>query len=151
MEKITPFTIDIPDQQIEDLQKRIELTRWPEEECVDDWTQGIPLSYTKELADYWATEYDWRQSEKQLNRFTQFITNVNDLDIHFIHQRSPHENAMPLITHGWPGSTVEFHKVIEPPQTQRLLEERPKMHSMLSAQPFLAMVSQASQQRQDGE
>ena len=115
MTTITPFTIDIPDQQIEDLQKRIELTRWPEKECVDDWTQGIPLSYTKELADYWANEYDWRQSETQLNRFTQFITNINDLDIHFVHQRSPHENAMPLlITHGWPGSIVEFHKVIEP-------------------------------------
>ena len=115
METITPFTIDIPDQQIEDLQKRIELTRWPEKECVDDWTQGIPLSYTKELADYWVNEYDWRQSETQLNRFTQFITNINDLDIHFVHQRSPHENAMPLlITHGWPGSIVEFHKVIEP-------------------------------------
>ena len=115
METITPFTIDIPDQQIEDLQKRIELTRWPEKECVDDWTQGIPLSYTKELADYWANEYDWRQSETQLNRFTQFITNINDLDIHFVHQRSPHENAMPLlITHGWPGSIVEFHKVIDP-------------------------------------
>ena len=115
METITPFTIDIPDQQIEDLQKRIELTRWPEKECVDDWTQGIPLSYTKDLADYWANEYDWRQRETQLNRFTQFITNINDLDIHFVHQRSPHENAMPLlITHGWPGSIVEFHKVIEP-------------------------------------
>ena len=114
MTTITPFTIDISDQQLEDLQKRIELTRWPEEECVDDWSQGIPLSYTKELADYWANEYDWRQRETQLNRFTQFITNINDLDIHFVHQRSPHENAMPvLITHGWPGSIVEFHKVIE--------------------------------------
>jgi len=115
MTTITPFTIDISEQQLEDLQKRIELTRWPEEECVDDWTQGIPLSYTKELADYWVTEYDWREREKLLNRFDHYITNLSGVDIHFIHQRSPHPEAFPLIiTHGWPGSIVEFHKVIEP-------------------------------------
>jgi len=82
---------------------------------VDDWSQGIPLDYTRQLADYWANDYDWRSREAALNRFDQFVTEIDGLDIHFIHQRSPHENAFPLlITHGWPGSIVEFHKVIEP-------------------------------------
>ena len=82
---------------------------------MDDWSQGIPLDYTRELADYWANDYDWRSREAALNRFDQFVTEIDGLDIHFIHQRSPHENAFPLvITHGWPGSIVEFHKVIEP-------------------------------------
>ena len=82
---------------------------------MDDWSQGIPLSYTRELADYWANEYDWRSREAALNRFDQFVTEIDGLDIHFIHRRSPHEDAFPLvITHGWPGSIVEFHKVIEP-------------------------------------
>ena len=82
---------------------------------MDDWSQGIPLAYTRELAGYWANEYDWRPREAALNRFDQFITEIDGLDIHFIHQRSPHEDAFPLvITHGWPGSIVEFHKVIEP-------------------------------------
>ena len=82
---------------------------------MDDWSQGIPLSYTRELAAYWANDYDWRSREAALNRFDQFSTEIDGLDIHFIHQRSPHEGAFPLVmTHGWPGSIVEFHKVIEP-------------------------------------
>ena len=82
---------------------------------MDDWSQGIPLNYTRDLAAYWANDYDWRSREAALNRFDQFITEIDGLDIHFIHQRSPHEDAFPLvITHGWPGSIVEFHKVIEP-------------------------------------
>ena len=82
---------------------------------MDDWSQGIPLNYTRELAAYWANDYDWRSREAALNRFDQFTTEIDGLDIHFIHQRSPHEDAFPLvITHGWPGSIVEFHKVIEP-------------------------------------
>ena len=84
-------------------------------ETVDDWNQGIPLAYTRELADYWANEYDWRAREAALNRFDQFTTEIDGLDIHFIHQRSSRDDAFPLlITHGWPGSIVEFHKVIEP-------------------------------------
>ena len=115
MNEIIPFIIDVPDEQLSDLRDRINLTRWPERECVDDWNQGIPLAYTKEVAEYWSTEYDWRRSEQQLNRFDHFTTEINELDIHFIHQRSPHPDAFPLIiTHGWPGSIVEFHKVIEP-------------------------------------
>lgn len=112
---INPFRIAVPDADLDDLLLRLARTRWPEAECVDDWTQGIPLSYTRELADYWAHEYDWRAREAALNRFDQFTTEIDGLDIHFIHQRSPHPDAFPLlITHGWPGSVVEFHKVIEP-------------------------------------
>ncbi len=115
MNTITPFTIDIPDEQINDLHTRIRNTRWPESECVDDWSQGIPLAYTKELATYWLNEYNWRTCETKLNGFDQYITSLQGLNIHFIHQRSPHEDAFPLlITHGWPGSIVEFHKIIEP-------------------------------------
>jgi epoxide hydrolase len=110
-----PFRIDIPDTDLTDLRDRLHRTRWPEPECVDDWSQGIPLDYTRELATYWADGYDWRAREKALNRFDHFTTGIDGLDIHFIHQRSPHEDAFPLvITHGWPGSVVEFHKVIGP-------------------------------------
>ena len=115
MSEITPFTINIPEEQITDLQNRINNTRWAEEECVNDWSQGIPLTYVREVADYWANQYDWRKSERYLNTFDHYQTNINDLDIHFIHQKSPHQNAYPLvITHGWPGSIIEFHKVIQP-------------------------------------
>ena len=115
MSAIEPFRIAIPDQDLADLRDRLHRTRWPDRECVDDWSQGIPLDYTRELATYWADEYDWRSREQALNRFDQFTTEIDGLGIHFIHQRSPHADAFPLvITHGWPGSIVEFHKVIEP-------------------------------------
>ena len=115
MSEITPFTINTPEEQLTDLRKRINNTRWAEEECVDDWSQGIPLTYVREIADYWANQYDWRKSEQYLNTFDHFQTNIDDLDIHFIHQKSPHPDAYPLIiTHGWPGSIVDFHKVIHP-------------------------------------
>jgi pimeloyl-ACP methyl ester carboxylesterase len=115
MSEVKPFRIDLPSDVLDDLQTRLTRTRWPEAECVDDWSQGIPLAYTRELAAYWADGYDWRSREAALNRFDQFTTEIDGLDIHFIHQRSPHSEALPLvITHGWPGSIVEFHKVIEP-------------------------------------
>ena len=115
MSEIRPFRIAVTEDQLDDLKRRLTHTRWPEAECVDDWSQGIPLAYTQELAGYWADGYDWRAREVELNRFPQFITAVDDLDIHFIHQRSPHEDAFPLvITHGWPGSIVEFQKIIAP-------------------------------------
>lgn len=115
MPELSPFRIDVPTEVLDDLHARLARTRWPEAECVDDWKQGMPLAYTRELAAYWADGYDWRSREAALNRFDQFITEIDGLDIHFIHQRSPHEDALPLIiTHGWPGSIVEFHKVIEP-------------------------------------
>ena len=115
MSELKPFRINVPSDVLDDLQARLAHTRWPEAECVDDWSQGIPLAYTRALAAYWANGYDWRSREAALNRFDQFTTEIGGLDIHFIHQRSPHEDALPLvITHGWPGSIVEFHKVIEP-------------------------------------
>ncbi len=114
-DEITPFRIQTSDGELEDLRRRLRATRWPDEETVDDWSQGIPLAYVKEVCAYWADDYDWREREAALNRFDQFRTAVDGLDIHFIHVRSPHDDALPLlITHGWPGSVVEFHKVIEP-------------------------------------
>ncbi|MBY0287436.1 MULTISPECIES: epoxide hydrolase family protein [Mycobacteriaceae] len=110
-----PFCIDVADDVLDDLRTRLSRTRWPEAECVQDWTQGIPLGYTRDLTAYWADVYDWRSREAALNRFDQFIVEIDGVDIHFIHQRSPHEEAFPLvITHGWPGSIVEFRNVIEP-------------------------------------
>jgi pimeloyl-ACP methyl ester carboxylesterase len=112
---VRPFCIDVADDVLDDLRTRLSRTRWPEAECVQDWTQGIPLGYTRDLTAYWADVYDWRSREAALNRFDQFIVEIDGVDIHFIHQRSPHEEAFPLvITHGWPGSIVEFRNVIEP-------------------------------------
>ena len=110
-----PYRIEVPNAVLDDLKERLARTRWPEAETVDDWSQGIPLAYTRDLAAYWADGYDWRSREAALNRFDHYLTEIDGLDIHFIHQRSPHDDALPLlITHGWPGSVVEFHKVIEP-------------------------------------
>jgi epoxide hydrolase len=112
---ITQFVIDIPDADLDDLRQRLSQTRWPDPETVADWSQGIPLAYVRQLCDYWRERYDWRASEARLNRFPQFRTQIDGLDIHFVHARSPVDDALPLvITHGWPGSIVEFHKVIEP-------------------------------------
>ena len=113
--EIRPFKIEISDAELDDLRRRLAATRWPEPETVDDWSQGIPLSYVQEVCAYWAEKYDWRAREALLNQFAQFKTEIDGLDIHFIHVRSPHPDAMPLvITHGWPGSIVEFQKVIAP-------------------------------------
>ena len=115
MSEINPYMIQISNDDLEDLKRRLLSTRWPEKETVEDWSQGIPLSYIKEISDYWLNEYDWRSREEYYNSFPQFITNIEGLDIHFIHIKSPHEEAKPLIiSHGWPGSIVEFHKVINP-------------------------------------
>jgi pimeloyl-ACP methyl ester carboxylesterase len=112
---IQPFRIAADESALEDLRRRLRATRWPERETVDDWSQGIPLAYVQDVCNYWADKYDWRAREVQLNRFAQFKTEIDGLGIHFLHVRSPHENALPLvITHGWPGSIVEFQKVIEP-------------------------------------
>ena len=115
MSEVLPFAIAITDEQLDDLGERLGRTRWPEAETVDDWSQGIPLEYAKELAGYWQHEYDWRARESRMNRFEHFMTGIDGLAVHFIHARSRHENAIPLVlTHGWPGSVVEFDKVIEP-------------------------------------
>jgi len=115
MSAIIPFRIAVSDDVLDDLKARLRRTRWPEAELVGDWSQGAPLTWIQEVCRYWAESYDWRQREARLNRFAQFVTAIDGLDIHFVHARSPHPAAMPLvITHGWPGSIVEFHKVIEP-------------------------------------
>jgi len=115
MSEIREFQIEVTDETLDDLKQRLSMTRWPNKETPEDWSQGIPLGYMKELCDYWQHEYDWRAREERLNQFPQFITEIEGVDIHFIHLPSVHENARPLIiTHGWPGSVVEFHKVIEP-------------------------------------
>ena len=113
-DSIRPFTVAIEDNALQDLQQRLALTRWPEAETCDGWEQGIPLSYSRELADYWQTKYDWRRCEQLLNSWPNFLTEIDGIDIHFIHQRSTHPHAMPLIiSHGWPGSVLEFSKVID--------------------------------------
>jgi pimeloyl-ACP methyl ester carboxylesterase len=112
---IRPFTVAIPDTEIDDLKLRLARTRWPNQETVPDWSQGVRLENTASLIEYWEKNYDWRRFERELNSFPQFVTNIDGLDIHFIHVRSKNPNAMPLIlTHGWPGSIVEFLKVIGP-------------------------------------
>ena len=113
--EIAPFRIAATDSELDDLKRRLRATRWPERECVDDWSQGLPLAYAQEVCAYWLKNYDWRAREARLNSFAQFKTIIDGLAIHFVHVRSPHSNSLPLlISHGWPGSIVEFHKVIEP-------------------------------------
>ena len=114
-EEVTPFRIEVPDADLRDLRERLGRTRWPEAETVADWSQGVPLAYLRELCGYWAEAYDWRATEARLNALPQFRTELDGLGIHFLHVRSPHPGALPLvITHGWPGSVVEFLKVIGP-------------------------------------
>jgi pimeloyl-ACP methyl ester carboxylesterase len=111
---IRPFTIDIPEADLEDLRARIAATRWPEKETVEDDSQGVQLAILQALARYWADEYDWRTCEARLNAYPQFITELDGLDIHFVHVRSKHENALPLLVcHGWPGSVIEQMKIVD--------------------------------------
>jgi epoxide hydrolase len=112
---VKPFRIETTDGELADLRQRLVMTRWPDAETVDDWSQGVPLAYLKDICDYWATEYDWRVAEQRLNALPQYRTEIDGLGIHFVHLRSPHPQAIPLVmTHGWPGSIVEFLKVIGP-------------------------------------
>jgi pimeloyl-ACP methyl ester carboxylesterase len=112
---IRPFLVNVPEAELTELRRRIQATRFPDRETVADFSQGVPAATTEKLARYWATDYDWRKVEAQLNAYPQFITEIDGLDIHFIHARSKQENALPLIvTHGWPGSIVEQLKIIEP-------------------------------------
>ena len=112
---IRPFRINVPDDQLADLRRRIVTTRWPDRETVNDRSQGVQLAEFKEMVRYWGTDYDWRKAEARLNAFPQFITTIDDVDIHFIHVRSRHPNALPIIiTHGWPGSVIEQLKIIDP-------------------------------------
>ena len=110
-----PFRIEVSEADLRDLRQRLKQTRWPEPETVKDWSQGVPLAYLRELCRYWGEGYDWRATEARLNAFPQFRTVIDGLGIHFLHIRSPHAEALPLvITHGWPGSIIEFLKVLGP-------------------------------------
>ena len=112
---VRPFHVNFPEEALVDLRRRIAATRWPERETVTDQSQGVQLATIQKLARYWATDYDWRKVEAKLNALPQFMTEIDGLDIHFIHVRSKHENALPLIvTHGWPGSIIEQLKIIDP-------------------------------------
>jgi pimeloyl-ACP methyl ester carboxylesterase len=112
---IRPFQVGFPEAELADLRRRVNATRWPERETVTDDSQGVRLAMMQELARYWGTDYDWRTCEAKLNALPHFMTEIDGLDIHFIHVRSPHEDALPLIvTHGWPGSIIEQLKIIEP-------------------------------------
>jgi pimeloyl-ACP methyl ester carboxylesterase len=113
--EIRPFHIDVPQQEVDELRRRVDATRWPSRELVDDRSQGVQLATTQELARYWTTDYDWRRCEARLNALPQFKTEIDGVDVHFIHVKSPHENALPLImTHGWPGSVVELLETVGP-------------------------------------
>jgi pimeloyl-ACP methyl ester carboxylesterase len=112
--EIRPFTVDVPEEKLEDLRRRIAATNWPEQETVADQSQGVPLAMIQKLARHWMTDYDWRTCEANLNALPQFITEIDGLDIHFIHVRSEHEDALPLVVnHGWPGSIIEQLKIVD--------------------------------------
>jgi hypothetical protein len=112
---IRPFKVGFPEAELTDLRSRVNATRWPEVETVTDDSQGVPLAVMQDLARYWAAGYDWRKCEAKLNDLPHFITEIDGLEIHFIHVRSRHTDALPLIvTHGWPGSIIEQLKIIEP-------------------------------------
>ncbi len=112
---VRSFRIEVPQGEIDELRRRIDATRWPSKELVTDRSQGVQLATLQELARYWTTEYDWRKCEARLNALPQFTTEIDGVDIHFIHVKSPHENALPLImTHGWPGSVIELLEAIGP-------------------------------------
>lgn len=129
-EPIRPFTIAVPDSAIADLQQRLAATRFPDQIPGTGWDYGTDTSYLKELVKYWQEDFDWRAQERALNAFDQFVTRIDDVDVHFIHQRSPHPDAMPLLlTHGWPGSIAEFRKIIEP-------LTRPELHGGSPADAF---------------
>jgi pimeloyl-ACP methyl ester carboxylesterase len=112
---IRPFEVNVPEAELTEMRRRINATRWPDRETVPDDSQGVPLAMMQELARYWGADYDWRKCEARLNALPQFMTEIDGLDIHFIHVRSKHDNALPLIvTHGWPGSIIEQLKIIDP-------------------------------------
>src|SRR5687767_2866329 len=112
---IRPFRVDVPEEMLVELRLRLGATRWPDRETVGDRSQGVQLANLQELVRYWRTDYDWRQAEAKLNALPQFVTTIDGLDIHFVHVRSPHPDALPLImTHGWPGSIFELLKVVDP-------------------------------------
>ena len=128
--EIRQFNVKVPEAQLAELRRRINATRWPSKELVADRSQGVQLATLLALARYWATDYDWRNVEAKLNALPQFITEIDGVDIHFIHVRSRHENALPLImTHGWPGSVIELLETIDPLTDPTAHGGPPRTHS----------------------
>ena len=147
---IRPFQVNVPEADLIDLRRRIVATRLPEKETVGDFTQGVPLATVQKLARYWATDYDWRKVEARLNAVPNFITEIDGLDIHFIHVRSKHENALPvIITHGWPGSIVEQLKLIEPLTNPTAYggTAADAFHVVIPSDPRLRLLGQAHRHR----
>jgi Epoxide hydrolase N terminus len=148
---LRPFHVDIPDEALEDLRRRIAATQWPEKETVADDSQGVQLATMQELARYWGTDYEWRTCEAKLNALPQFITEIDGLDIHFIHVRSQHEDALPLIVnHGWPGSVVEQLKIIDPRRIPRRTARAQRTRSMWWFRRCRATGSRASRRARAG-
>ena len=143
---IRPFRVNVPEAELTELRRRINATRWPSKELVADRSQGVQLATLQALAHYWTTDYDWRKVEAKLNALPQFITEIDGVDIHFIHVRSRHENALPLImTHGWPGSVIELLETVGPLTDPTAHGGAPEDAFHLSARrPCLATASQAS-------
>ena len=148
---IRPFRIDISDDALDDLRRRITATRWPSKELVADRSQGVQLATLQELARYWATDYDWRKAEAKLNALPQFTTEIDGVDIHFIHVKSQHENALPLImTHGWPGSVIELLETVGPLTDPTATAAAPRTRSTSCCRPCPATASPASRPRSAG-
>src|SRR4051794_25308346 len=148
---IRPFQVDVPDEALEDLRRRIQATRVPSKELVEDRSQGVQLATIQQLATYWATEYDWRKAEAKLNALPQFTTLIDGVQIHFIHMRSDHEDALPLImTHGWPGSVIELLETVGHSPIRLRTVAVPKTLSTSSCHPFPATASPASRSRSAG-
>ena len=149
--EVRPFRVDMPDEAIADLRQRVAATRWPHKELVADRSQGVQLATSQELARYWATDYDWRACEARLNALPQFKTEIDGVDIHFIHVKSPHPEALPLImTHGWPGSIIELLEVSARSLTRPRTADAPRMRSTSCCRPCPATASPASQPRSAG-
>ena len=143
--EIRPFRVEVPDEAIADLRRRIAAVRWPSKELVADRSQGVQLATVQELARYWATEYDWRRCEAKLNALPQFTTQIDGVDIHFIHVRSARADALPLImTHGWPGSVIELLEVAARSPIRRRTADAPRIRSTWCCRPCLATASPAS-------
>jgi Epoxide hydrolase N terminus len=146
--EIRPFSVDIPEEELAELRRRIAAARWPSNELVEDASQGVQLATLQELARYWETDYDWRKAEAKLNALPQFMTQIDGIAIHFIHVRSQHENALPLImTHGWPGSVLELLEVVGPLTDPA---DAPRTHSTSCCRPCPATAFPTSRRRSGG-
>src|SRR6478609_2859866 len=149
--EIRPFRVETSDEAIADLRRRIAATRWPSRELVADRSQGVQLATIQELARYWTTEYDWRACETRLNALPQFKTTIDGVDVHFIHVKSPHENALPLImTHRWPGSVIELLETIGPLTDPTAHGGSAETRSTSSCRPFPGTASRPSRSRSAG-